>query len=216
MDEKYYAHDAHCNTVHKPGPEPCPPPREADDIEALAQFCSEALRGPQAAHELLVSALMCLKGDDGADPTADEIAASGAYSRIAEVLLLARADERAAAPDTMADPEAAGPEPSPLAYVPQPVTGRRFTVDIEGRYLGMVGGRDWLFHPAAGYVDVTGGYTTLGRAAQPADDGAVLASVTLQGRIVSATPDHILGITDGGVGVTLRRALVTEVEDAGR
>jgi hypothetical protein len=25
---KTWAHDAHCNTVHPAGPEPCPPPRE--------------------------------------------------------------------------------------------------------------------------------------------------------------------------------------------
>jgi len=24
-----YAHDAHCNTIHEAGPEPCPPPRES-------------------------------------------------------------------------------------------------------------------------------------------------------------------------------------------
>ena len=25
-----YAHDAHCNTIHTPGPQPCPPTRDAD------------------------------------------------------------------------------------------------------------------------------------------------------------------------------------------
>lgn len=33
MTEQTYAHDAHCDTDHEAGPEPCPPPRDA---EALA------------------------------------------------------------------------------------------------------------------------------------------------------------------------------------
>lgn len=28
-EERTYAHDAHCNTIHEAGPEPCPPRRES-------------------------------------------------------------------------------------------------------------------------------------------------------------------------------------------
>lgn len=31
-----YAHDAHCNTVHEAGPDPCPPAHELDEILANA------------------------------------------------------------------------------------------------------------------------------------------------------------------------------------
>lgn len=30
MSDKTYAHDAHCNTIHEAGPDPCPPERDAD------------------------------------------------------------------------------------------------------------------------------------------------------------------------------------------
>jgi FkbM family methyltransferase len=37
--EPTYAHDAHCNTIHEAGPEPCPPAREQQDAVVLAYVC---------------------------------------------------------------------------------------------------------------------------------------------------------------------------------
>lgn len=43
-----YAHDAHCNTIHKPGPEPCPPARDvpALDLAGLAGIESATIVRP--------------------------------------------------------------------------------------------------------------------------------------------------------------------------
>lgn len=37
MAELTYAHDAHCNTIHEAGPEPCPPARDHVDVAQAAE-----------------------------------------------------------------------------------------------------------------------------------------------------------------------------------
>jgi hypothetical protein len=95
--------------------------------------------------------------------------------------------------------------PAPIRYAPQPVTNTRFKADINpgsvGTYVGSVGGAEWLYVHGHGFFDIMH--------ADESSQGEVNL-YTLEGRIVSATPDHILGITDGGMGVTLPRALVSE------
>jgi hypothetical protein len=91
-------------------------------------------------------------------------------------------------------------------YSPQPVVGVRFTATLTGyRYLGPVGGREWVYQPGYGFLDVS-------------DSEQVSVDVhglmyTMSGRVVSATPDHVLCITDGGTSVTLPRALIVESAD---
>ncbi len=43
---KTYAHDAHCNTIHEAGPEPCPPPREDNDRSVFEAISSATLLKP--------------------------------------------------------------------------------------------------------------------------------------------------------------------------
>jgi hypothetical protein len=106
-----------------------------------------------------------------------------------------READRVAAVVEAADPVEPGPE-----YVPQPVQGVRFRADLHparGQYMGMIGGNEWFHLPGRGFIDIS-------TAEESGSDNAY----ELTGRIVSATPDHILGITDGGVGVTLPRDMV--------
>lgn len=89
--------------------------------------------------------------------------------------------------------------------VPRAVNGVQFTADLTGHHVGLVAGREWLHVPGRGFIDVTHAQ---------ADGGTVDgARFQLTGRVVSATPDHVLGITPGGFTVTLPRALVTESPD---
>jgi hypothetical protein len=92
-------------------------------------------------------------------------------------------------------------------YEPQAVNGVRFTAEISGRWLGYVGGRDWIYVFGYGYVDVSmaTGVTV------PNTDNAVTA--VFAGVVKSATPDDALCVTDGGVAVVLPRGLVTESPD---
>ena len=87
-------------------------------------------------------------------------------------------------------------------YVPQAVNGVRFTADLVGHYSGIVGGRTWLHMGGYGFLDITDSTAPGNR-----------NGYWLTGRVVSATPDHALCITDGGRSVTLPRALITEGPD---
>lgn len=89
--------------------------------------------------------------------------------------------------------------------VPRAVNGVKFAADLTGHHVGVVAGREWLHVPGRGFIDVTHAQ---------ADGGTVDgARFQLTGRVVSATPDHILGITDGGTSVTLPWTLVVESPD---
>ena len=47
MAEKaYYAHDAHCNTLHEAGPEPCPPARDNACRLMPTRNCPAVYNGP--------------------------------------------------------------------------------------------------------------------------------------------------------------------------
>jgi hypothetical protein len=112
----------------------------------------------------------------------------------------------AAAPDD----DQYAPGPAGGDFQPQPVNGMRFEallgggIDTASLNMGIVGNREWMFMPYAGYIDIT-----------DADElpGTAWPSHRLAGRIVSVTPEHILGVTDGGTGVTLPRALIREFPD---
>lgn len=95
---------------------------------------------------------------------------------------------------------------TPEEIKPQAVTGIRFTAELQGgyHYLGVVANHEWVFYPAYGFIDIVD-FAQVG--ASPGD------GFTVSGRVVSATPDHILGITDGGSAITLPRALVDESAD---
>lgn len=88
------------------------------------------------------------------------------------------------------------------AYEPQAVNGVRFTADLQGQYMGVVGDRAWLYVAGHGFIDITD-------STAPSDREGFFYT----GRIVSATPDHILGVTDYGKSVTLPRALIVESAD---
>lgn len=135
---------------------------------------------------------------------------AGAYATLAEGALSVQREEREASrtaavadvSDQFAADLAVAPE---REYAPQPVQGVRFRMDLHparGQYMGMIGGSEWFHLPGHGFINIS-------TAEQSGPDNAH----ELTGRIVSATPDHIIGITDGGVGVTLPRALVIETED---
>jgi hypothetical protein len=104
------------------------------------------------------------------------------------------------------DAESLRPTPA-NGYAPQAVNGVRFTATVTGVYMGRVGDALWLHAPGVGFVCVSGG-----AAIEFAAVGAVI-DVGFSGRVVSATPDHVLCITDGGTGITLPRALITESAD---
>jgi hypothetical protein len=100
------------------------------------------------------------------------------------------------------DPEGQQAYPAPAGeYEPQPTNGVRFTATVVGAYMGRVAGREWSYIPGHGFIDVTDG-------GELADRG-----FELKGRVVSATPDHVLCVTDGGVSVALPRALIVESPD---
>lgn len=105
--------------------------------------------------------------------------------------------------DFLDDPEAMRAAPA-HEYEPQAVNGVRFTVALtEGyRYLGVVAGREWVYLTGYGFADVTD-------FEQPTPE----PGFTVSGRVVSATPDHVLCVTDGGTSVTLPRALIVESAD---
>jgi hypothetical protein len=99
------------------------------------------------------------------------------------------------------------PRPDAPRYVPQPVQGVRFTAElhpVDGQYMGLVGGSEWLHLSGHGFINIV-----TAEEVGPTGRNAYV----LRGRIVSGTPEHILGITDGGVGVTLPRAMITEEPD---
>lgn len=106
------------------------------------------------------------------------------------------------------DPEGQQAYPAPAdGYEPRPTNGVRFTATLAGAYLGSVGGRDWLHLAGHGFVDVTGASSTR---IQPESKWL---EVALSGRVVSATPDEALCVTDGGIGTCLPRALIVESPD---
>lgn len=90
-------------------------------------------------------------------------------------------------------------------HQPLPTNGLRFVADLRGWWVGPVGGREWYHVPGCGFIDITNAEKISGPEGTP--------PYRLTGRVVSATPDHILGITDGGVPVALPRSLVTETAD---
>lgn len=100
--------------------------------------------------------------------------------------------------------------PEPTVYLPRPVNGVRFEAVIGGGpheiNMGLVAGREWLYMQGRGFVDIT-----------DADQFAVTAeevpSYRFRGRVVSMTPDHMLGITDGGASVALPMADVRHFPD---
>lgn len=97
-------------------------------------------------------------------------------------------------------------QPGPAReYEPQAVNGVRFTANLFGHYVGTVSGGEWLHVPGHGFIDITHGRRYDG---PPGGPGFILS-----GRVVSATPDHVLCITDGGVSVMLPRALIVESPD---
>lgn len=99
-------------------------------------------------------------------------------------------------------------QPGPAhEYSPQPVAGVRFAVNLtEGyRYLGVVAGREWVHLAGYGFVDVSD--------FEQVTVDQVGLTLTASGRVVSATPDHALCITDGGTPVALPRALIRESAD---
>jgi len=227
MNDKTYAHDAHCNTTHEPGPQECPPAREPDD-PADAQQTNEALDWIADPARILATAMArALEADrlheELFGPSAgtqtrgyarqeSALAMAAAYTGIAEAAMRLHEHERLSDVPSfsdLSDPD--GPvwneddDGAQPAYVPQAVQGVRFTArphPADGQYLGYVSGRAWLHLPGHGFIDVTDCH-------QVHDSGVY----EMTGRIVSATPAHILGITDGGVPVALPRALVVESPD---
>ena len=210
-----------------------PQPSGPGADEARFQSAAAQLVDPRG---ILANALArVMKADDmiigGADLPDDVDAADLAFYRLASAFVLrgiaeaasnlngaqvtVAADEQAANLPQTADwsgifVDGGGqyaPPPDPARYVPQAVNGVRFEMTFGCIRLGVVGDRNWAFHPHAGFVDVTGGVNV--------DRGGVGDEPVfrLAGRIVSGTPDHILGITDDGISVTLPRGMVREFPD---
>ncbi len=95
--------------------------------------------------------------------------------------------------------------PKLAAVKPQPVMGMRFFAELRGHDMGTLCGTRWLHVPGHGYIDISG---TEEMTRGGGDDW-----FEFHGRVVSATPDHILGVTDHGISIALPRALVTETPD---
>jgi hypothetical protein len=89
-------------------------------------------------------------------------------------------------------------------YEPQAVQGVRFEAVLKGKYLGLVAHREWLHVHGVGFVDISG-------FDQQTDPGG--HSYRTAGRIVSATPEHVLCIGDGGRSLTLPRSAVQETPE---
>lgn len=92
-------------------------------------------------------------------------------------------------------------------YEPQASSGSRFTADITCRYLGRVADGLWAYAPSVGFLCVSGAVSIEAVAV------GVTFDVQFAGRVVSATPDHVLCVTDGGTSVTLPRVLIVESAD---
>jgi hypothetical protein len=183
----------------------------------------EALEQPLS---LLHEALLCIadarqimaadeRGGSTADPLDQamfRIETANALRGIADVA--ARIDSMSYSPAPVpASPGVSLAEPSepsePVRYTPQAVQGVRFTATLsdpeDGAYVGWVAGRRWLYVDCYGFVDIS-------EASETVDDSG-MSHYTLAGRIVSQTPGYMLGITDGGVGVTVPRKVVQETPE---
>lgn len=188
------------------------------------QVAVGGLTAPDAPLRLLATALVLATAgvEVAEDGPPDEVGVfaplADAYTRIADTLIRARADERAQVTHRMllddADQHgadlAAEDEAKRQQDRPKPARGR-FTATLVGSPLGLIGDEHWHFVPGHGFLAVSAAYATPGRDAVPDEHGDV--SLTLTGRVVSGTPDQILGITDGGISVALPRALVTIDEE---
>ncbi len=90
---------------------------------------------------------------------------------------------------------------------PRPVNGVRFTATIEGRYLGSVGGREWLWHSLGGFLDVSSAFSV------SVPDADNLSNVTLSGHVRSIAGEQALCVTDGGDSVILPWAMLKTSPD---
>jgi hypothetical protein len=141
----------------------------------------------------------------GVDQALYQVAAGQVLARIAKAAADLAEQEQRRTLETI-DDSLDTPAPAD-AYEPKAVPGVRFTATVTGTYLGRIGDSLWLHVPTVGFMSVSGGV-----AIEFAAVGSVI-DVGFSGRVVSATPDHILGVTDGGTGVTLPRALIVEGAD---
>jgi hypothetical protein len=148
------------------------------------------------------------------DRARHEIDASAALSTIVDTVIRLAADERAitmrAVDEFLDDPEDRTVPPRDLVreavYQPLALNGVRFTADLRGHYMGIVAGLAWLHVSGHGFIDITDARQYDGPPGGP--------GFMLRGRVVSATPDHVLCIPDGsGTSVTLPRALIVESPD---
>ncbi len=123
---------------------------------------------------------------------------------------LAEAEQRRAPAEPIRFDEADMQDPAWSAIkaavnAPLPISGVRFTADLRGFTMGTVAGREWLYAHGHGFIDISEAEEMYG------PEGTAPYQIT--GRVVSATPDHALCITDGGASVTLPRALIVESPD---
>lgn len=189
--------------------------------------------GPIDPAALLAEALLCIRQADEVDRELEKradadpdnylgggtvrlaerrnhlIETAHALARVAEVAEVVRtmglttvAVVDQATPDGGSDEAPVGQydRPEPAVYVPQPTDGLRFEAVIgdggDGGdfHMGVVAGREWLYVQGDGYVDISH--------AEQVGSGVDIG-YRLVGRVVSMTPTHLLGITDGGQSVAM-------------
>jgi hypothetical protein len=174
----------------EPQPQPMPEPE---------QLLSQALGRIDQADLLMAERGEQMMPDDRIMFT---LQTAGTLAAIAGHLADLRQSAAAPPPAEPAEWAVTGWAAPELEYTPQAVQGMRFTATLSGQYMGVAGNAEWLHVPGHGFIDVT-----------HANELPGLDGYALSGRIVSATPDHILGICDTGSAVALPRALVTETAD---
>jgi len=196
--------------------------------EAAARQYTDILDQLAAPHEILANALTRIhqadavilneaaQGIDAEDRAIYSLGSAFVLVHIARAAQQLISHELAANPATAVQPDSIDTdEPTLPAFRPQPVRSQ-FTASLSGDYLGMVGGREWLHVPGHGYFDITGWLVTQAVDRVDRDDPETPDLYETRGRIVSATPDHVLVIDDGGNAHALPRALILEWPDDAR
>lgn len=135
-------------------------------------------------------------------------------SRVAEIASTLDRDARQATvhaiDDPLDDPEGMRAVPS-MTHITNPEAVQlRFTAKVAGLHLGFVGGREWIWAPGVGYIDIAGSHTV---EAPVGVDPDKLITYHFRGRIVSVDGDTALVVSDGGYSSALPLFLLTTEPD---
>jgi hypothetical protein len=198
------------------GPTTPPPEQWPDGPDPVDEVLAQ-LREPR---HLLAEALILTRAAQDEGPNVDtyglDSPAAGRHRRLLDeafqLTQVAKTATELAAADVarfqLTDDSLDEPAVKARTDGPESINGVRFTAEVRGRYLGGVGGADWMWGEQFGYLDVTHAVHVFDTPDHHGEVGAVFS-----GTVKSACGGMILGVTDGGSGVALPRYAVTESPD---